>query len=231
MTSFTATIDAKDKTLTRAAERYLEQYGDPLVMNTYLKVTILILGLVCLGLIAALVIQQRAAANVKPIYIRISEIGRAEVVDYNALAYRPQEAESRYYLAQWAELYYSRNRYSIQRDFTNSLYFLSPDLQRAVMDHYRQAQVIPNFVADSTLPNVDIEVKNVSIEDLRQSPYKAQIDFVKIFTNPADHSEVKRERWTAHVVYSFSGHVQNEMLLVNPLGLTISYFREDQAFE
>jgi len=23
--------------ITRAAERYLEQYGDPLVMNTYLK--------------------------------------------------------------------------------------------------------------------------------------------------------------------------------------------------
>ena len=29
--------------ITRAAERYLEQYGDPLVMNTYLKVTILVL--------------------------------------------------------------------------------------------------------------------------------------------------------------------------------------------
>jgi hypothetical protein len=30
--------------ITRAAEHYLEQYGDPLVMNTYLKVTILILA-------------------------------------------------------------------------------------------------------------------------------------------------------------------------------------------
>ena len=29
--------------ITRAAERYLEQYGDPLVMNTYLKITILVL--------------------------------------------------------------------------------------------------------------------------------------------------------------------------------------------
>ena len=32
--------------ITRAAERYLEQYGDPIVMNTYLKVTILVLGTV-----------------------------------------------------------------------------------------------------------------------------------------------------------------------------------------
>ena len=38
--------------ITRAAERYLEQYGDPLVMNTYLKVTILVLAAVCLALAA-----------------------------------------------------------------------------------------------------------------------------------------------------------------------------------
>ena len=34
--------------ITRAAERYLEQYGDPIVMNTYLKITILVLAAVCL---------------------------------------------------------------------------------------------------------------------------------------------------------------------------------------
>ena len=39
--------------ITRAAERYLEQYGDPLVMNTYLKVTILVLAVVCLALAAS----------------------------------------------------------------------------------------------------------------------------------------------------------------------------------
>ena len=38
--------------ITRAAERYLEQYGDPLVMNTYLKVTILVLAAVCFALAA-----------------------------------------------------------------------------------------------------------------------------------------------------------------------------------
>ena len=36
--------------ITRAAERYLEQYGDPMVMNTYLKVTILVLAVICLVL-------------------------------------------------------------------------------------------------------------------------------------------------------------------------------------
>lgn len=46
--------------ITRAAERYLEQYGDPLVMNTYLKVTILVLCIVCLTLAALIYKSQRA---------------------------------------------------------------------------------------------------------------------------------------------------------------------------
>ena len=39
--------------LTRAAERYLEANAEPLVMNTYLKITILCLVVVCLTLAAA----------------------------------------------------------------------------------------------------------------------------------------------------------------------------------
>ena len=48
--------------ITRAAERYLEQYGDPLVMNTYLKVTILVLAVVCLALAGLIFKSQKALA-------------------------------------------------------------------------------------------------------------------------------------------------------------------------
>ena len=67
--------------------------------------------------------------------------------------------------------------------------------------------------------------------DLRQSPYSAQIEFEKVFTNPADQSVIKREQWTASVTYAFQEKVRNEELAVNPLGLTIVRFRADQAFE
>ena len=43
--------ETKSPEITRAAKRYLEQYGDPLVMNTYLKVTILLLAVVCVMLL------------------------------------------------------------------------------------------------------------------------------------------------------------------------------------
>ena len=51
-----------------------------------------------------------------------------------------------------------------------------------------------------------------------------------MYTNPADHSELKRERWTASVAYVFRENVKNNELAVNPLGLTIVRFRANQAF-
>jgi type IV secretion system protein VirB5 len=217
--------------ITRAAERYLEQYGDPLVMNTYLKVTILVLAVVCTALAVLLFRGQMALANMHPLIVRINDVGRAEAIDYRNFQYRPQEAENKYYLTRWAELYFSRNRFTIERDQTNSLYFLNGDVQRAVIDQERKDNIIANYAKDSSLPFVDMEVKNVILDDLRQSPYSARIEFEKIFTNPSDHTELKREQWTASVTYVFRETVKNNELAVNPLGLTIVRFRADQAFE
>lgn len=217
--------------ITRAAERYLEQYGDPLVMNTYLKITILVLAAISIALAAVVYHSQMALARVHPLIVRINEVGRAEAVDYRNFQYKPQEAENKYYLTRWAELYFSRNRFTIERDQTNALYFLNGDVQRAVIDQERKENVIANYAKDSSLPFVDVEVKNVILDDLRQSPYSARIEFEKIFANPADQSQLKREQWTASVTYVFRDQVKNNELAVNPLGLTIIRFRADQAFE
>jgi type IV secretory pathway TrbF-like protein len=216
--------------ITRAAERYLEQYGDPLVMNTYLKVTILVLCAVCLMLGALTYKSQKALANMRPLIIRVNDVGRAEAIDYRNFQYRPQEAENKYYLTRWAELYFSRNRFTIERDQTNALYFLNSDVQRAVIEQERKDNIILNYRNDSTLPYVDVEVKNVILDDLHQSPYSARIEFEKVYTNPSDHTELKRERWTASVTYVFRESVKNNELAVDPLGLTIVRFRADQAF-
>jgi type IV secretion system protein VirB5 len=217
--------------ITRAAERYLEQYGDPLVMNTYLKVTILVLAAVCLMLSVLAYKSQRVLAAMHPMIVRINDVGRAEAIDYRNFQYRPQEAENKYYLTRWAELYFSRNRFTIERDQTNALYFLNSDVQRAIIDQERKDNVIQTYIKDSSLPYVDIEVKNVVLDDLRVSPYSARIEFEKVYTNSADHTELKRERWTASVTYVFRESVKNNELTVNPLGLTIVRFRADQAFE
>jgi type IV secretory pathway TrbF-like protein len=227
----TMTIETNNTpNITRAAERYLEQYGDPLVMNTYLKVTILVLAAICFALALLTFKSQTALANMHPMIVRINDVGHAEAIDYRNFQYRPQEAENKYYLTRWTELYFTRNRFTIERDQTQSLYFLNSDVQRAVIDRERKDHIIQNYVRDSTLPYVDVEIKNVILDDLRQSPYSARIEFEKVYSNPEDHTELKRERWTASVTYVFRESVKNNELAVNPLGLTVVRFRADQAF-
>jgi type IV secretory pathway TrbF-like protein len=226
-----ATMTKPVPEITRAAERYLEQYGDPLVMNTYLKVTILVLAALCLVLASLVYRSQMALANVHPMIVRINGVGQAQAIDYHDFKYRPEEAENKYYLTRWAELYFSRDRFTIERDQTNALYFLDGSLQRAVIDQEQKNNTIADYVKDSSLPFVDVEVRNVILDNLQQAPYSARIQFEEIVTNPTDQSVLRREQWTASVTYVFRNKVKNEELAVDPLGLTIIRFRADQAFE
>jgi type IV secretory pathway TrbF-like protein len=216
--------------ITRAAQRYLEQYGDPMVMNTYLKIAVLALSGVAIVLTGVVLKSHQALARVKPLIIRIDNVGRAEAIDYRDFQYRPQEAENKYYLGRWAELYFSRNRFSLVRDQTASLYFMNSDVQRDVIEQERKAQTIPTYMKDGGLPYVTIVVKNVILDDLKMSPYSARIEFERVYTSPQDMHELKREQLTASVTYVFRDSVHNQQLAVNPLGLTIIRFRVDQAF-
>src|SRR6202048_880287 len=155
MNAGTKAMNAETKSTSesaRAAERYLEQYGDPLVMNTYLKVTILVLAFVCVSLAGLTYKSQVALASMHPMIVRINDVGHAEAIDYRSFQYRPQEAENKYYLTRWAELYFSRNRFTIERDQTQSLYFLNSDVQRAVIDQERKDNSIQNYIKDNSLP-------------------------------------------------------------------------------
>jgi len=74
-------------------------------------------------------------------------------------------------------------------------------------------------------------VSNVAIEDLRSQPYRATVDFEKAYYSSTDHVITRRELYVGHFVFSVLDKVPNTLIPVNPLGLTITYFREDQAFQ
>jgi type IV secretion system protein VirB5 len=210
--------------------RVFKSLHKPLTYLGVERTLFLVLTVVSLTLAALVFRSQKALADMHPMIVRINDVGRADAIDYRNFQYRPQEAEDKYYLTRWAELYFSRNRFTIERDQTSSLYFLNGDVQHAVIEQERKDNIIQTYVKDSTLPYVDVEVKNIVLDDLRQSPYSARIEFEKVYTNPADHTELKRERWTASVTYVFRESVKNDELSVNPLGLAIVRFRVDQAF-
>jgi len=216
--------------ITDAGQKFLELYAEPVVTNTYLKVAILVLSLVSVALLLLLYRAQTAALRLKPLVISITDGGRGQVMNYADFSKVPVERVSKYYLARWAQLYYGRNHATLQRDFTESLNFFSDTVGSATLARVTKAKTLETFLLDPSAPNVDIEIKAVVLDDTRQAPYRAHIEFEKVFYSLGDQQEQKRERWTANVIYGFRDEVPNQMLLTNPLGLVISYVHEDQAF-
>src|SRR6266702_747909 len=73
-----------------AKRQYVELFGSALVMNTYLKIALLCVSLIAVGLLLLNFRTQSKYANVKPLVIRIDEVGRAQAVQYDTLTYAPQ---------------------------------------------------------------------------------------------------------------------------------------------
>ena len=163
--------------------------------------------------------------------IRIDQFGRADALSYSNFEYKPQNAEAKYFLSQFCAHYYRRNRYTMNDDFSKSLYFLDGKLASYIIDAYKKSDVIKSFLTDPSRPEIDIEVKNVVLEGMQTPPFKARVDFYMVYYSAADHSELKRTLYTANFVFVFKTSVPNELIPINPLGLAITYFREDQAFK
>ena len=212
-----------------ARRRYVEQYGSTLVMNTYLKLALLCLSVVAVGLIALTLRIERAAQQVKPLVIRIDDVGRATAVTEATLTYTPQAPELKYFLVQFVTAHYSRLRATVRQQYAQSLYFLEGRLADATIEANKKAGTIERFLTGSS-DDIDVHVKNVTLEDLRQAPYRATIEFDKVYLSPATRTELKRDSYVAHVVFVLKDQVDNARIPINPLGLTITYFREDQAF-
>lgn len=220
-----------DRTFQDAKRLYLEQYGDPMVTNTYLKIALTLVSLVAVGLLVLDLKTIKTFQDFRPLVIRIDDLGRAEAINYHNLEYKPQDAEAKYFLSQFCGLYYRRNRYTIQDDFSKALYFLDGKLADGILDAYRKGDIIRKFLTNTAAPEVDVEVKKVALEEMQTPPFRARVDFYLVYYSPADHSELKRDLYTANFIFLFKSRVPNELIPINPLGLTITYFREDEAFK
>jgi type IV secretory pathway TrbF-like protein len=221
----------QDASFHDAKRLYLESCGDPMVTNTYLKIALVLLSIVCVALALIDLRTIRTFQNFRPLVIRIDDLGRAEAINYHNLEYKPQDVEAKYFLSEFCALYYRRNRYTIQDDFSKSLYFLDGKLADGILDAYRKGDIIKKFITNTAAPEIDVDVQKVSLEEMQTPPYRARVDFYMVYYSPADHSELKRDLYTANFVFIFQSHVPNELIPINPLGVTISYFREDQAFK
>src|SRR6516225_3090722 len=229
MASPTQFLSPPAKDFNSAKLQYMEHYGSALVANTYLRVAVLCVSLVAVG---ALVLNFRTYSifkNFKPLVIRINEVGRAEPVEYSTMEYRPQAPEIKYFLTQFVHDHYSRNRATVRDDFARSLFFLDARLAAARMDDNRKTREIETFIVAGN-EEIEVKVQNIVLQDLRNPPFRATVDFDKVYLSGRDRAEIRREQYVGSFVFVFRDSVPNNMIPVNPLGLTITYYRDDQAF-
>jgi type IV secretion system protein VirB5 len=222
--------DLNPKTLENAKRQFVELYGSALVMNTYLRIALALVSLLALGLLVLNFRTQATFAHVKPLVVRIDDVGHAEAVQYDASSYRPQAPELRYFLTQFVVKHFSRIKATIQREYPDSLFFLDNALADATIAQNQQTRAIETFLT-SPSDEIDIVVQNVSLSELATPPYKASVTFQKVFYTPGSRVERERQTHVAQVAFVMREHVPNEFVRVNPLGLQITYFRVDQAFE
>ena len=223
--------DLHPKTIENAKRQFVELYGSALVMNTYLKIALVLVSLIALGLLALNFHTASKYAQVKPLVVRIDDVGRAEAVQYDASTYQPQAPELRYFLTQFVVKHFSRIRATLQREYPDSLFFLEPALADATIAENEQSRALETFLSNGSTDEVDVVIQNVSLSELTTPPYKASVTFQKVFYTPGTRSERARQTYVAQVDFVVRDHVPNEFVRVNPLGLQVTYFRVDQAFE
>ena len=214
-----------------AKRQYVELFGSALVMNTYLKIALLCVCLVAVGLLALNVWTMKKYEHLKPLVIRIDDIGRAQAVQYDSLTYSPQgqAPELKYFVTQFVTKHFARMRATTKERYAESLYFLDAALADATMALNQRSQALETFLAGHG-DEIEVQVKNVTLDELQHPPYKATVDFEKVYYAPGGRQEKQRETYVAQVTFVLRDQIPNAMVLVNPLGLTITYVRVDQAF-
>lgn len=198
------------------------------VHNRYWRIGFLV---ACFAIVAMAVVGWKLAAaiqGIEPLVVRINESGEATVAPYASLQYSVHEAEIQFLVMNFTKDHYSRRRATAMEAFERKLFFVDKTLSDSLMEEERRTKSIQTFLSGAD-DEIEVYVKSVSIEDLRKAPYKARVAFDKTYLG-MDRREKKRETYIAHFEVVVLDKIPHSFVEVNPLGLVISYFRQDQSF-
>lgn len=210
-------------------DAYLQRHAALLVTNSRLRGILVLMAFFLVALTVRYISLAKNIANYKPMVIRINDVGHAEAITYSATEYKVQEAEIKYFLMDFIQKHYARIRGRAKDDLARSLYFMTPKLADQRLQEVKQSKWLDDFLLGIG-DQIEVTVNQISIEDLRQQPYKAVITYEKQFFSQLDHQPRGKAKFTAHVQFIVLDKVPHALIPVNPLGLTITYLREDQAF-
>jgi len=216
----------RPKSLQDAENAFLQAMGDPRRLSKYLAVAVTAVAAVAAGLVATL--YRVESHQRERIIVRVDDVGRAQAIGYTAIGAAIPQNAVKYFLAQFAHVYFGRNRATALKDFSTALQFMNQKMAVAKMESERSTRAIEKFAIEGD-DEIDIEVNNIVLGEMETAPYSAQIDLTKVY-RPRNGTESKREKFIAGITFVTMPEVPNAAILVNPLGFAVTSVREDQAF-
>ncbi|MDE0389700.1 MAG: VirB8/TrbF family protein [Rhodospirillales bacterium] len=183
-------------------------------------------ALIALLLVTSIGWLRSASNQPQPLFVRVDELGRAEVTDYEALTFSkdPVSPVSKFFLARFLRDHYERRRGGVRQAWTRSLYFLSAELARAANSN--DAANVADVIAGDA-PEVEMADLSLRVAPASEPPYTASAAYTLIYRNRGQ--EFHRELWSAELRFHFLDSVPADYVLVNPIGLSITYLRADRA--
>ena len=167
-----------------------------------------------------------AAHEPQPLFVRVDDVGRAEVVNYEALEFdkNPVSPVTKFFLARFIRDHYERRRGGVREAWTRSLYFLTQELAQtaSATDAENIAAVIAGQASE-----IEMEDLTLRITPSEEPPFTAIATYTLVYRRRG--TELGRELWSTEIRFHFLDGVPSEYVLVNPIGLSVSYLRADRA--
>ncbi len=209
-------------------QAFPEIWAELLATNRYLKIALGALSLVCIGLLVLCWRTFDRFEHLSPLVVRIDEVGRAEAVDYEAAAYRPDvtKPEVKYFLRRFLVMHWERRRGAALASWKNSLLFLDGPLARRLLEEQEASGEIVRFLGGEGA-EIEVAIDAVQVQPSREEPFRARLDFTETLRDLTGR-RISRRRWTSEFEFSFLPDPPRDLLAVNPLGLAITYFRCDR---
>ena len=186
-----------------------------------------IVGALIIALLITSIGWLRSSSHVpKPLFVRVDDVGRAEVVNYEALEFdkNPVSPVTKFFLARFIRDHYERRRGGVREAWTRSLYFLTRELAQtaSASDADSIAAVIAGQSAE-----IEMEELTLRITPSDEAPFTAIANYTLVYRRRG--TELARELWSTEIRFHFLDAVPADYVLINPIGLSVSYLRSDRA--
>lgn len=204
-----------------------EEFGHLRRANTaLLLVLVLVVGALSGGAWQVALLRA-AVADFKPVYVRINDVGKAEVIYYKDASYKPQAPEVIRALSDFTADFFAHMKGRTDA-YWHAKYLLSePLMQRCYLEDQR-SKWIENVNRGSGIQN-DVTVKRVTLVSLTPKGGVAYVDLTRSYYDDGVTAN-RKEDDTVTYYFSFLPKVSGDLLRFNPLGICITDYNLQEDF-